>query len=208
MRRLVSLGLVTTVAGLTVVSALTVGCSREDTTTVSTGVSTSTAASTSASAAQSSVAGAGAEVTLTGVQGRSVVLTGPIARKYAAATAVQKKNLGKPLDGDHNAGKRASGVVFQQFKGGVIVAKDSNLDTPAFITWGKIRDAWNVERAPDGKPSLEGKNGSAGPLGVPISDEVMTGAVKSTRFEHGKITYNTKNGKVTVWVNGKVVPGK
>lgn len=83
------------------------------------------------------------------------------ARKYPAATAAQKKNLGKPLDSDHNAGKRDNGALFKQFKGG-----------------SSRRTAMSTRRP----------------------------AVKSTRFEHGKITYNTKTGKVTVRVNGTVVP--
>nr|WP_312870705.1 hypothetical protein [Gordonia asplenii] len=147
-------------------------------------------------------------MTLTGVNGHQVTLTGPIAVKYSAATAAQKKDLGKPLDGDHNAGTRDSGVVFQQFKGGVIVAENNKAGTPAYITWGKIRDAWNVERAADGKPISDGtgKNGSAGPLGIPTSDEMTVGDRKVTTFTHGKVTFNTNTGKVTVMVNGKEVP--
>jgi uncharacterized protein with LGFP repeats len=114
--------------------------------------------------------------------------------------------LGVALTGDRNAGTRASGVVFQQFKGGVISAKNGHPGTPAYITWGKIRKAWNVERAPDGTPEVMGKNGSAGPLGAVTSDEITKGDLKETTFEHGSITFNTKTGKVTVTVNGKVVP--
>lgn len=170
--------------------------------TPSTPVSTSTTSATS-----SNVAEAG-EVTLTGVNGHKVTLTGPIAAKYSAATAAQKKNLGKPLDGDHNAGTRDSGVVFQQFKGGVIVAENDDSGTPAYITWGKIRDAWNVERDANGKPvsDASGKNGSAGPLGIPTSDEETVGDLKVTTFSHGKVTFNSRTGKVTVIVNGKQVP--
>jgi uncharacterized protein with LGFP repeats len=136
-----------------------------------------------------------------------VTLTGPIAAKYSSATAAQKTALGKPLTGDHNAGTRDSGVVFQQFQGGVIIAKNDDAGTPAYIvTSGKIRDAWNTERAPDGTPSLSGQNGSAGPLGVPTSDLTTEGDVETVTFEHGKITENTTTGVVTVTVDGKVVP--
>ena len=148
----------------------------------------------------------GSDVTLSGAQGRDVTLTGPIAAKYKSATSAQKKDLGKPLDGDRNAGTRDSGVVFQQFEGGAITAKNGDAGTPAYITWGKIRDAWNVPRAADGTPETTGTNGSAGPLGTATSDEQTEGNLKVSTFEHGKVTFNTKTGKVEVTVNGKVVP--
>ena len=148
----------------------------------------------------------GSDVTLSGAQGRDVTLTGPIAAKYKSATEAQKKDLGKPLDGDRNAGTRDSGVVFQQFEGGAITAKNGDAGTPAYITWGKIRDAWNVPRAADGTPETTGTNGSAGPLGTATSDEETQGDLKVSTFEHGKVSFNTKTGKVEVTVNGKVVP--
>ncbi|OBK68665.1 hypothetical protein, partial [Mycobacterium sp. 1165178.9] len=106
------------------------------------------------------------EVKLIGERDVEVTLTGPIAAKYASATEDQKKALGKPLTGDRNAGKRESGVVFQQFQGGAITAKDDAAGTPAYIILGKIREAWNIPRDPDGAPAVTGTNGSAGPLGV------------------------------------------
>ena len=145
-------------------------------------------------------------VTITGEQGSDVTLTGPIAVRYLAATAAEKRALGRPLDGSRNAGTRDSGVVYQQFSGGAITAKNGNPGTPAFITWGKIRDAWNVPRAADGTPEVTGTNGSAGPLGTATSDEKTEGNLKMSTFEHGKVTFNTKTGEVEVTVNDKVVP--
>jgi hypothetical protein len=147
-----------------------------------------------------------ADVKLIGERDVEVTLTGPIAAKYASATQAQKDGLGKPLTGDHNAGTRDSGVVFQQFQGGAIVAKNGNPGTPAYITGGKIRAAWNVQRDPNGVPSPMGDNGSAGPLGVPTSDEQPDGELIVTTFEHGKISYDPKTDQVEVTVNGKVVP--
>ena len=72
------------------------------------------------------------------------------AAKYASATDSQRQALGKPLTGDRNAGARESGVVFQQFQGGVITAKNADASTPGYITWGRIREAWNVQRDPEG----------------------------------------------------------
>ena len=51
-----------------------------------------------------------------------------------------------------------------------------------------------------------GDNGSAGPLGFPISDENAVGDLLVSNFEHGRIEYNPKTGQVEVTVNGKVVP--
>ncbi|MGV9672935.1 LGFP repeat-containing protein [Gordonia sp. NPDC003504] len=183
--------------------------------TGSTGSTGSTTPPTSASGeetstssvAEPSASAASGQVTIMGERDVEVTLTGPIAAKYSSATAAQKSALGKPLTGDHNAGTRDSGVVFQQFQGGVIIAKNDDEGTPAYIvTSGKIRDAWNTERAPDGTPSLSGQNGSAGPLGVPTSDLTTQGQLETVTFEHGKITENTRTGVVTVTVNGKVVP--
>ncbi|MYR05488.1 hypothetical protein GTV32_03790 [Gordonia sp. SID5947] len=148
-----------------------------------------------------------AAVRITGEPDVEVTLHGPIAVKYAKATNVQKDALGKPLTGDHNAGTRESGVVFQQFEGGVIIAKNDDSGTSAYIiTSGKIRDAWNTERAPDGTPAITGKNGSPGPLGVPTSDTTTEGDLEAVTFEYGKISENTTTGEVTVMVDGKVVP--
>ncbi|WP_344996947.1 hypothetical protein [Tsukamurella soli] len=136
-----------------------------------------------------------------------MTLTGPIAARYAAATPAEKKLLGLVLTGDHNGGTRASGVVFQQFEGGVISARNADAGTPAYLTWGKIRDAWNVERNAAGDPvTVGGTNGSAGPLGPVTSEETTTGVVMQTTFEHGKVTYNTQTHQVQVTVNGRIVP--
>lgn len=146
------------------------------------------------------------EVKLIGDRDVQVILTGPIAAKYSSATEDQKKALGKPLTGDRNAGTRESGVVFQQFQGGAITAKNNEAGTPAYITLGKIREAWNIPRDPDGAPAIAGTNGSAGPLGLPTSDVNAVGDLQVSTFEHGKVEYNPKTGKVEVTVNGKVVP--
>lgn len=146
------------------------------------------------------------EVKLTGDSDVEVTLTGPIAAKYSSATQEQREALGKPLTGDRNAGKRESGLVFQQFEGGVITAKNDEAGTPAYITLGKIREAWNIPRGPDGAPAITGTNGSAGPLGSPISDQNAVGDLLVSNFEHGKIEYNPKTGQVDVMVNGKTVP--
>ncbi|MCF8610497.1 hypothetical protein L5G28_10075 [Gordonia sp. HY285] len=148
------------------------------------------------------------KVTVEGERGVDVTMTGPIAARYSATTPAEKKILGLPLTGSRNAGTRDSGVVFQQFHGGVITAKNNSPDTPAYMTYGKIRDAWNVERDEKGVPTLVGTNGSAGPLGPVTSNEATRGHVQKTLFEHGSITYDTKTDKVTVTVNGKVVPAE
>ncbi|WP_019971076.1 LGFP repeat-containing protein [Mycobacterium sp. 141] len=191
----------TAVVGLAAVALITVGCSNG--TNVDASLSPQVgliSTSTSETPVQP------AEVKLIGERDVEVTLTGPIAAKYSSATTSQKDALGKALTGDHNAGTRESGVVFQQFQGGVIVAKNDEAGTPAYITWGKIREAWNVQRDPDGVPAVTGNNGSAGPLGVPTSDENADGDLLVSTFEHGKIAYNTKTGQVEVTVNGKVVP--
>jgi hypothetical protein len=191
----------TAVVGLAAVALITVGCSNGKSVDASTPPQVGLIATST-----SETPVPPAEVKLIGERDVEVTLTGPIAAKYSSATDKQKQDLGKPLTGDFNAGTRASGVVFQQFQGGVIIAKNAEAGTPAYITWGKIREAWNIERDPDGVPAVTGNNGSAGPLGVPTSDENPVGDLLVTTFEHGKITYNTKTGQVEVTVNGKVVP--
>jgi uncharacterized protein with LGFP repeats len=146
------------------------------------------------------------EIKLIGEGDVQVTLTGAIAAKYSSATETQKESLGKPLTGDRNAGTRESGLVFQQFQGGVITAKNDQPGTPAYITLGKIREAWNIPRDPTGVPAATGTNGSAGPLGFPISDQNAVGDLRVSNFEHGKIEYNPKTSQVEVTVNGKVVP--
>ncbi len=198
-------------AALAGAALIAAGCSTDtagDAASSTTVTADSLVTSAAESASPTSATAPADEVTLTGVQGREVVLSGPIAAKYNAATQQQRDDLGKPLDGDHNAGTRDSGVVYQQFSGGVIVAENADPGTPAYITWGKIRDAWNIERTPDGTPtrSGDGKNGSAGPLGVPTSDETVDGSVRTTTFQHGTISYDAKTRVVTVVVNGKEVP--
>lgn len=188
------------IVGLAVLALVTVGCSSSG---------ESVDASTPLQVeliATSEVEAPPAEVKLIGERDVEVTLTGPIAAKYATATDKQKQALGKPLTGSRNAGTRDSGVVFQQFQGGVIVAKNDQPGTPAYITWGKIREAWNIERDEAGVPDVEGKNGSPGPLGVPTSDENPVGDLLVTTFEHGNITFDPNTGEVEVTVNGKVVP--
>lgn len=189
----------TTVVGFAVAALITAGCSNGESVDASEPpqvglVSTST------------VEAPPAEVKLTGERDVEVTLTGPIAAKYTSATASQKEALGKPLTGDFNAGTRESGVVFQQFQGGVITVQGGETDTPAYITWGKIREAWNVPRDADGVPAAAGENGSVGPLGTPTSDETADGDLLVETFEHGKVAYDTKTGQTEVTVNGKVVP--
>lgn len=190
-----------TVVGLAAFALITVGCSNAKSVDASAppqpGVN---ATSTSKTPAQPT------EVKIVGERDVEVTLTGPIAAKYSSATEDQKKALGKPLTGDRNAGTRESGLVFQQFQGGVITAKNNEAGTPAYITLGKIREAWNVPRDPDGAPAITGTNGSAGPLGFPTSDQNAVGDLLVSNFEHGTIGYNPKTDLVEVTVNGKVVP--
>lgn len=189
------------VVGLAAVALITAGCSNGKSVDAPAPPQVgANATSTSKTPAQP------AEVKLIGEGGVEVTLTGPIAAKYSSSTQNQKEALGKPLTGDHNAGTRESGVVFQQFQGGVITAKNDEAGTPAYITVGKIREAWNIPRDPDGAPAITGKNGSEGPLGLPTSDVNAVGDLLVSTFEHGKIEYNPTTGKVEVTVNGKVVP--
>ncbi|OBK36807.1 hypothetical protein A5658_05435 [Mycobacterium sp. 1245111.1] len=187
--------------GLTTIALIAVGCSNGKSVDASArpqvGVN---AASTSATPTLPT------EVRLMGDGDVEVTLTGPIAAKYSSATDAQKQALGKPLTGDRNAGTRESGLVFQQFQGGVITAKNDQAGTPAYITLGKIREVWNVPRDPAGVPAVTGTNGSAGPLGFPTSDENAVGDLRVSNFEHGKIEYNPQTGQVEVTVNGGVVP--
>lgn len=191
------------IAGLFAATLIAAGCGTGagDPTTPATDVS---ATDTSAAPVAS---GTPTETTVMGEDDVEVTLAGPLALKYASATDAQRAALGKPLTGDHNAGTRESGVVYQQFRGGVIIAKNNDPATPGYIvTSGKIRDAWNTERAADGVPLLTGTNGSAGPLGVPTSDVTVDGDLEVVTFEHGEISENTTTGEVTVTVNGNTVP--
>ncbi|MDH6243931.1 hypothetical protein [Mycobacterium sp. OTB74] len=189
------------VVGLAAVALIIVGCSNDKS------VDASAPPQVGLIATSTPVTPASpADMKLVGDRDVEVTLTGPIAAKYASATQTQKDALGRPLTGDHNAGTRDSGVVFQQFQGGVIVAKNGDAGTSAYITSGKIREAWNVQRDPDGVPAVTGNNGSAGPLGVPTSDENTVGDQLVSTFEHGKIAYNAQTDQVEVTVNGKVVP--
>ncbi|OKH76871.1 LGFP repeat-containing protein [Mycolicibacterium sp.] len=190
----------TAVVGLAAVALITVGCSN------GTSVDASAPPQVELIATSTTESPAPTEVKLIGERDVEVTLTGPIAAKYSSATEKQRNALGKPLTGDRNAGARESGVLFQQFQGGVITAKNGEAGTPAYITWGKIREAWNIPRDPDGTPAVSGENGSVGPLGAPTSDETADGDLLVETFEHGQIAYNTKSGQVEVTVNGKVVP--
>ena len=88
----------------------------------------------------------------------------------------------------------------------MITAKNAEAGTPAYITLGKIREAWNVPRDAEGVPLITGNNGSAGPLGFPTSDVNTVGDLQVSTFEHGKIEYNPTTGQAVVTVNGTVVP--
>ena len=189
------------VVGLTAVALITAGCSNGKSVDASAPPHSGVNAT-----ATTSIPARPTEVKLVGDRDVEVTLTGPIAAKYSSATEDQKKALGKPLTGDRNAGTRESGLVFQQFQGGVITAKNGEAGTPAYITTGKIREAWNVPRDPNGVPAVTGTNGSAGPLGFPTSDVNADGDLLASNFEHGRITYNPKTDQVEVTVNGKVVP--
>ncbi|OBB96491.1 LGFP repeat-containing protein [Mycobacterium sp. 852002-40037_SCH5390672] len=189
------------IVGLAAVALIAVGCSNGKS------VDASAPPQVGVNATSTSKAPAPpTEVKLIGESDVEVTLTGPIAAKYSSATENQREALGKPLTGDRNAGKRESGVVFQQFQGGVITAKNDEAGTPAYITLGKIREAWNIPRDPDGVPAVTGNNGSAGPLGFPVSDQNAVGDQLVSNFEHGSIAYNPKTDQVEVTVNGKVVP--
>ena len=185
--------------GLAAVALITAGCSNGKSVDAS-------PPPHAAASATSTVPAQPAEVKVMGEGDVEVTLTGPLAAKYASATEGQKKELGQPLTGDHNAGTRQSGLVFQQFEGGVITAKNDAAGTRAYITAGKIRDAWNVQRDPNGVPAVTGSNGSAGPLGFPTSDATANGDLLVANFENGKIEYRERTDQVEVTVNGKVVP--
>ncbi|QIV84500.1 LGFP repeat-containing protein [Mycolicibacterium frederiksbergense] len=189
----------TAVVGMAVVALITVGCSNGETVDTSVPPQVGLIATSETEAPP-------AEVKLIGERDVEVTLTGPIAAKYASASEYQRQALGKPLTGDRNAGARESGVLFQQFQGGVITAKNGDAGTPGYITWGKIREAWNVPRDPAGVPVVTGENGSVGPLGAPTSDEDTVGDLLVTTFEHGKVEYDAEMDQVAVTVNGKVVP--
>ena len=189
----------TAVVGMAVVALITVGCSSGNSVDASAPPQVGLIATSEAEAPP-------AEVKLIGERDVEVTLTGPIAAKYASATEYQRQALGKPLTGDRNAGARESGVLFQQFQGGVITAKNGEAGTPGYITWGKIREAWNVPRNAAGVPEVTGENGSVGPLGAPTSDENTVGDLLVTTFEHGKVSYDATTDQVEVTVNGSVVP--
>ncbi|MEE4025286.1 hypothetical protein V1Y59_19535 [Gordonia sp. PKS22-38] len=174
---------------------------------------TADAASSAVAGAMSDATGTSGEVEpgsveLTAADGSTVTLTGPIAAKFQAATDQQKQDLGAPMTGEDASGTSDSGVVFQQFEGGVITAQNADEGTPAYITWGKIRDAWNVNRDESGMPSEDGEGGSDGPLGAATSDETDSDGVKESTFENGTITWDPATDTVEVTVNGEVVPAE
>ncbi|MGB3697466.1 MAG: hypothetical protein WBA05_08540 [Gordonia sp. (in: high G+C Gram-positive bacteria)] len=203
-------------AALALTGSVIAGCSNDNSGDAASSATSAigSAASAAGSAVESAASGASAAVSsavagnaeVAAADGSKVTLTGAIAKKYNDATEKQRTDLGKALTGPEASGKSANGVIFQQFEGGVITAK--NADAPAYITWGKIRDAWNVKRDASGAPAADGKGGSMGPLGVATSDETDEGALKVSTFEHGKITWDSKTDKVEVTVDGKVVPAK
>ncbi|MCF8569929.1 hypothetical protein L5G32_06575 [Gordonia sp. HY002] len=215
MRSIASVRLVGVITGATAIVLIGSACGADESDSTSPAASsvetsasnTAVPESTSPTSDASKVAQT-ANVKVEGARGVEVTLTGPIAERYSSATEAEKKILRLPLTGSRNAGTRESGVVYQQFEGGVITARSDRSGTPAYVTYGKIRDAWNVERDDQGVPTLVGTNGSAGPLGPVASDVETRGHVQTTRFEHGSISHDTKTGKVTVTVNGQVVPSE
>ncbi|OUC80974.1 LGFP repeat-containing protein [Gordonia lacunae] len=203
-----------TVAAVAIGTLGLAGCSGDSNDSVSSASSAASGAvesgvskaESAVSSAKSEVADGDKKVELTAKDGAKVTLIGSIAAKYDSATEAQKADLGAPLTGSNTSGEGSNGVVFQQFDGGVITAKNDDAGTPAYITWGKIRDAWNVPRDDSGTPTPSGKGGSQGPLGVATSDETDKAGVKESTFEHGTITWTEATDKVEVTVNGTVVP--
>ena len=193
-------------AAMAVTALVATACSddnKDDASATGTTVATTTDGTETTTATETT--GAAEDVELTAADGTKVTLTGPIAAKYASATEEQKTDLGKPLTGEDASGTSESGVVFQQFDGGVITAANADAGTPAYITWGVIRDAWNVLRDESGQPSDDGKGGSAGPLGAATSDETEEDGVKKSTFQNGEITFDTETEEVTVIVEGEEV---
>lgn len=190
----------TAVLGLVTVALVAPACGN------STSVDTSAAPMTLVVTSESEAPEPPAEVTLVGERDVEVTLTGAIAAKYLAATDFQRTALGKVLTGDFNAGSRDGSLQFQQFQGGVITAKNNQADAPGYITWGRIREAWNVPRDPDGMPAVTGENGSVGPLGAPTSDEYAEGDLLVQTFDHGRVVYNRETDQAEVTINGTVVP--
>ncbi|MBD0022855.1 hypothetical protein GII33_00745 [Gordonia pseudamarae] len=191
-----------TAAAIAATTLIIAGCSDDDDDSSSSSSATSSvSASTDASTDTSGNASAAEDVKLESADGTEVTLTGAIAAKFTAATDQQRADLGKPLTGDDASGTSDSGLTFQQFDGGVI----SSTGDSAFITWGKIRDAWNVKRDDTGVPSESGKGGSTGPLGAPTSDETDEGGLKQSTFENGKITWDPATDTIEVTVKDKVV---
>ena len=205
-------------AAVAATALIVAGCGDDNDDNASSSAASSVQVSAEASADASAGASAGADastsadalecalVDATGLEHPlvEVPLTGAIAAKFNAATDKQRADLGKPLTGADTSGTSDSGMTFQQFDGGVISSKGDN----AFITWGKIRDAWNVKRDDTGTPSESGKSGSTGPLGAPTSDETDEGGLKQSTFENGKITWDPKTDTTEVTVKDKVVPAK
>lgn len=189
------------VVGLAAVALITAGCGNSKSVDASAPPPASAkATATSTTPAQPT------EVKLTGESGIEVTLTGPIAAKYSSATEQQKTALGKPLTGDRNAGTRGKRRGIPAIPGRRDHRQERSGRHARNIILGKIRQAWNVPRGPDGTPAVTGTNGSAGPLGLPTSDVSTIGDLEVPTFEHGKIEYNPATGQVAVTVDGKVVP--
>ncbi len=136
-----------------------------------------------------------------------VTLTGPIAAKYSSATEDQKQALGKPLTGDHNAGTRDSGVVFQQFQGGVIVAKNERRRHTRIYHRGQDPGSLECRARPEWHSSRSAARMARQVRSAfPPATRNAVGDLLVSSFEHGKVEYNAKTGQVEVTVNGKVVP--
>jgi uncharacterized protein with LGFP repeats len=123
--------------------------------------------------------GAASSTEMTGPDGKTYTVSGPVLAKYESLDEAKKADLGKPTT---NAQTNPDGGIYQQFDGGVIVHT-----TRSYVVWGKIRDKWNE------------LDGSQGKLGYPTSDETNTpDGGKQQTFEHGTITWKQGEEEATV----------
>jgi serine/threonine protein kinase len=119
---------------------------------------------------------------ITGANGTPYTVEGLILAKYQSLSFGVRMDLGAPVD---NQKKTLDGSgVYQQFEGGILIYRTGS---PVFFVWGKIRDAWNAERA------------SQGQLGYPTADEqILSDGVYKQTFEHGMISWKTGDAEATV----------
>jgi hypothetical protein len=142
-------------------------------------------ASSSAAMEPSTGAAAPTSTQIAGMNGTEYTVEGPILAKWETLTDEQKKDLGAPYDNQKNTANNTG--VYQQYDGGVLIYRAGN---PVYLVWGKIRDAWNDNRA------------SQGWLGYPTADEQAEpdGSFKST-FEHGTIVWKPGDADATVFAS-------